>query len=130
MLFRSGARDSDMSGLGDWTVNEKKLPGGLEALAPRIRALGLDFGLWIEPEMVSENSGLYRAHPDWALGAPGRPQAVGRSQLVLDFSRREVRDHIYAAMARLLDSAEISYLMAYSGRLYPCVVPNDKAKPI
>ena len=105
-----GARDSDMSGLGDWTVNEKKLPGGLEALAPRIRALGLDFGLWIEPEMVSENSGLYRAHPDWALGAPGRPQAVGRSQLVLDFSRREVRDHIYAAMARLLDSAEISYL--------------------
>ncbi len=105
-----GARDSDLSGLGDWTVNEKKLPGGLEALVPRIRALGMGFGLWVEPEMVSENSDLYRAHPDWALGAPGRPQTLGRSQLVLDFSRQEVRDHIYDALRRVLDSAEISYI--------------------
>ena len=105
-----GNRDTDFSGLGDWDVNQAKLPGGLEALVPRIRALGLSFGLWIEPEMVSEDSDLYRAHPDWALGAPGRPQALGRSQLVLDFSRREVRDHIYAAMRRILDSADISYI--------------------
>ena len=105
-----GSRDSDRSGLGDWTVNEKKLPGGLGALVSRMQALGLRFGLWIEPEMVSEDSGLYRDHPDWALGAPGRPQALGRSQLVLDFTRQEIRDHIYAAMRRVLDSADISYL--------------------
>ena len=105
-----GKRDTDLSGLGDWDVNERKLPGGLEALAPRIEALGLGFGLWIEPEMVSADSGLYRAHPDWALGAPGRPQTTGRSQLVLDFSRQEVRDHVYAAMRRVLDSARITYL--------------------
>ncbi len=105
-----GKRDTDLSGLGDWDVNERKLPGGLEALAPRIEALGLGFGLWIEPEMVSADSDLYRAHPDWALGAPGRPQTTGRSQLVLDFSRQEVRDHVYAAMRRVLDSARITYL--------------------
>ena len=105
-----GARDSDLSGLGDWTVNEKKLPGGLEALVPRIRALGMGFGLWVEPEMVSENSDLYRAHPDWALGAPGRPQTLGRSQLVLDFSRKEVRDHVYGAIKQVLESAEITYV--------------------
>ena len=105
-----GKRDTDLSGLGDWDVNQRKLPGGLEALVPRIEALGLGFGLWIEPEMVSADSDLYRAHPDWALGAPGRPQTTGRSQLVLDFSRQEVRDHVYAAMRRVLDSARITYL--------------------
>ena len=105
-----GIRDDDCGGLGDWDVNEKKLPGGLEALVPRIQALGMGFGLWIEPEMVSERSELYRAHPDWALGAPGRPQAQGRSQLVLDFSRQEVRDHVYAAICRVLDSADVSYI--------------------
>ena len=105
-----GTRDTDMTGLGDWDVNEKKLPGGLEALAPRIKALGMDFGLWIEPEMVSENSRLYQEHPDWALGVPGRPQARGRSQLVLDFSRKEVRDSIYEAIRKILDSANIAYL--------------------
>lgn len=105
-----GTRDTDLSGLGDWSVNREKLPGGLEALVPRIRALGMSFGLWIEPEMVSENSALYRAHPDWALGAPCRPQSRGRSQLVLDFSRKEVRDYIYQAMKAILDSADISYV--------------------
>ena len=105
-----GKRDSDFSGLGDWTVNEKKLPGGLEALAPRIRELGMQFGIWVEPEMVSEDSELYRAHPDWALGAPHRPQTQGRSQLVLDFSRQEVRDHIYAALRQVLDSAKAAYV--------------------
>ena len=105
-----GSRDTDLSGLGDWSVNLEKLPGGLEALVPRVQALGMKFGLWIEPEMVSENSRLYREHPDWALGVPGRPQARGRSQLVLDFSRREVRDSIYNAVRRFLDSADISYI--------------------
>jgi alpha-galactosidase len=105
-----GIRDDDSSGLGDWTVNTKKLPGGLEALVPRINALGMEFGIWVEPEMVSENSGLYRAHPDWALGVPGRDYTRGRSQLVLDFSRKEIRDYIYDALQSVLKSAKITYI--------------------
>ena len=105
-----GKRDSDTSGLGDWFVNERKLPGGLSRLVNRIKALGMSFGIWIEPEMVSEDSDLYRAHPDWALGAPGRPQSRGRCQLVLDFSRQEVRDYIYGSIRKVLDSADISYV--------------------
>jgi len=105
-----GSRDSDRGGLGDWVVNREKLPGGLEALVPRIKELGMSFGIWIEPEMVSEDSDLYRAHPDWALGVPGRPHTRGRSQLTLDFSRREVREHIYQAIRKVLDSADVSYV--------------------
>ena len=105
-----GVRDSDFGGLGDWTVNEEKLPGGLGALVPRIRELGMSFGIWIEPEMISEDSGLYREHPDWALEAPNRPFARGRSQLVLDFSRKEVRDHVYGAIKQVLNSSDITYV--------------------
>jgi alpha-galactosidase len=105
-----GNRNSDSSSLGDWTVNEEKLPGGLEALTPRIQELGMCFGIWIEPEMVNEDSQLYRAHPDWVLGAPGRPQTVSRGQLVLDFSRKDVRDHIYRDIQKVLDSAPIRYV--------------------
>lgn len=105
-----GKREDDTSGLGDWVVNEAKLPGGLAALVPRIKALGLAFGIWAEPEMVSEDSDLYRAHPDWALRVPGRAPARGRGQLVLDFSRAEVRAHVYAQLKTVLASAEISYL--------------------
>jgi alpha-galactosidase len=105
-----GTRDSDRGGLGDWTVNTRKLPGGLEALVPRIRALGMEFGIWIEPEMVNEDSHLYQEHPDWALGVPGRDYTRGRSQLVLDFSRAEVRDHIYNELRQVLSSADITYI--------------------
>lgn len=105
-----GKRDSDLSGLGDWQVNERKLPGGLTALVPRIEALGMRFGIWIEPEMVSEDSDLYREHPDWALVARGRACTRGRSQLVLDFSRREVREHVYAQIAKVLRSTHVSYV--------------------
>ena len=105
-----GRRDSDRNGLGDWTVNQEKLPGGLEALVPRIQALGMEFGIWMEPEMVSEDSELFRAHPDWALGAPGRIPATGRGQLSLDFSRKEVRDHVYRDIRKVLDSAPIRYV--------------------
>ena len=105
-----GVRDSDTSGLGDWTVNEKKLPGGLGELVSEVRRLGMRFGLWVEPEMISEDSDLYRAHPDWALGVPGRPGSRGRGQLTLDFSRKDVREHVYAALRKVLDSAEVSYL--------------------
>ena len=105
-----GVRNSDRSGLGDWSVNEKKLPGGLEALVPRIQALGMSFGIWIEPEMISEDSDLYREHPDWALRIPGRTPARGRNQLVLDFSRLEIRQHVYGQIKAVLSSADIAYV--------------------
>ena len=105
-----GKRDDDNSGLGDWTVNERKLPGGLKALVPRIQALGMSFGIWIEPEMVSEDSQLYREHPDWAFRVPSRTPARGRNQLVLDFSRPEVRQHVYGQIKAVLSSADIAYV--------------------
>ena len=105
-----GERNDDFGGLGDWTVNRQKLPGGLEALVPRLRTLGMKFGLWVEPEMVSENSALYRAHPEWTIRAPGRPGARGRSQLALDLSREDVRDYLFQALRRVLDSTEVAYL--------------------
>ena len=105
-----GHRDDDSSSLGDWWVNEKKLPAGLGTLAEEINALGMEFGLWIEPEMVSEDSCLYQAHPDWVLNPPGRPHTRGRCQLVLDYTRAEVREYIARALEKLLKSARISYL--------------------
>lgn len=105
-----GKRDSDYSGLGDWVVNEKKLGGTLHDLVSRINELGLKFGIWVEPEMVSEDSDLYRAHPDWAMAIPGRKPVRGRSQLVLDFSRREVVDYIYDQISQVLDGANIEYV--------------------
>ena len=105
-----GKRNDDNSGLGDWYVNTEKLPGGLESLVPEIQALGMKFGIWIEPEMVNEDSRLYREHPDWVLHVPGRAPARGRGQLVLDFSRTDVRDHIYSQLTAVLSSAEISYI--------------------
>ena len=105
-----GARSDDNAGLGDWVVNEKKLPGGLGALVSRIKEMGMEFGIWIEPEMVNEDSDLYRAHPDWALNVPGRGLSRGRNQLVLDFSRQDVREHIYGQIKAVLSSADISYV--------------------
>ena len=105
-----GHRNDDCSSLGDWWPNEKKLPGGLGALSEEINALGLELGLWIEPEMVSEDSQLYREHPDWVLNPPGRPFTRGRYQLVLDYTRPEVREYIFQALQTLLDTARISYL--------------------
>jgi len=105
-----GARDDDTSSLGDWEVDRRKLPGGLGPLAADVEALGLRFGLWIEPEMVSPRSRLFGAHPDWAIGVPGRPRTESRQQLVLDLSRPEVVDHLEAAIAAILESAAISYV--------------------
>ncbi len=105
-----GRRDDDNSSLGDWYVNEKKLPGGLARLAEEINKLGMKFGIWLEPEMVSPDSDLYRAHPDYALQIPGRKPAVGRNQLVLDLSRQEVRDCIYEQIRGVLTSANIEYV--------------------
>ena len=87
-----GHRDDDTTSLGDWTVNTTKLGGTMAQLSDDIHALGLKFGLWFEPEMVSEDSDLFRAHPDWALQVPGRPRSLGRHQMVLDLARPEVVD--------------------------------------
>ena len=105
-----GNRDDDFRGLGDWFVNEKKLPGGLKVLLDSIHALGLKTGLWLEPEMVSEDSDLYRSHPDWALTVPGRKPTMGRSQLVLDLSREDVIQWLYETIAGLLRENPIDYV--------------------
>lgn len=105
-----GKRDDDNTGLGDWFVNEKKLPGGLQPLIERVNALGMKFGLWVEPEMVSEDSDLYRAHPDWALTLPGRAPAMGRNQLVLDMGRPEVVDYLTQRLSTLLRENHIEYI--------------------
>ena len=103
-------RPDDHGGLGDWVVDEKKLPGGLAPLCERVNAAGLDLGIWVEPEMVSENTALYRDHPDWALSIPGRAPCRSRSQLVLDLSRREVVDYLFDKLSAILDSAPIPYV--------------------
>ncbi len=105
-----GRRYDDNRALGDWYVNEEKLPGGLAPLIGRINDLGMKFGIWIEPEMVSEDSDLYRAHPDWALTLPGRQPALARNQLVLDMSRTEVVDYLYERFSELLRNNHIEYI--------------------
>ena len=105
-----GKRDNDYSGLGDWFVNEKKMGGELKGLVEKINALGMKFGIWIEPEMVSEDSELYRKHPDWAFVIPGRRPVRGRSQLVLDFSRKEVVDGIFGQICEVLDGVNVEYI--------------------
>jgi len=105
-----GKRNDDTSGLGDWVVNEKKLGCSMRELSEKIHGLGLQFGLWFEPEMVNEDSDLFRAHPDWALCDPDRKPMVARNQLVLDMSRQDVVDHVFEAMCAVLDSAKIEYV--------------------
>ncbi len=105
-----GARNDDTAGLGDYSVNKKKLPGGLSGLAKKIEAAGLAFGLWVEPEAVNPDSDLYRAHPDWAITEPGRAPVYGRNELLLDLTKPEVRDYIVKNVSDTLDSAEISYV--------------------
>ncbi len=105
-----GKRDDDNSGLGDWVVNEEKLGCSLGNMIGQINALGVKFGIWIEPEMVSEDSELYRKHPDWALQVPGRPPVRGRNQLVLDFSRKDVREYIFERICAVLDQGNIEYV--------------------
>ncbi len=105
-----GKRDDDTTSLGDWVVDTNKLPQGLDNLARRVNALGLQFGLWFEPEMVSPVSELYKAHPDWCLHVPDRRRSTARSQLILDLSREDVCTYIIEAVSAILDSAPISYV--------------------
>ena len=105
-----GKRDDDNSGLGDWKVNRRKLENGISGLSEEIHKLGLEFGIWIEPEMVSEDSDLYREHPDWCLKVPGRPMTRGRNQLVLDLSRKDVCDYLIQVVGDILSDARIEYV--------------------
>ena len=105
-----GKRDNDRAGLGDWAVNEAKLEGGLKAIIEHVHALGMRFGLWFEPEMVNEDSDLYRAHPDYAIGKPERPHCYSRNQFVLDLTRAEVRDYIVRAVNKVLAENDIDYV--------------------
>ena len=103
-------RDDDTSSLGDWWADTRKYPDGLKPLADHVTGLGMEFGLWVEPEMVNPDSELYRAHPDWALATPGRPIITARNQLVLDMARPDVADYLFEKIAALLDELPIAYL--------------------
>ncbi|MGU8583477.1 alpha-galactosidase [Clostridium perfringens] len=105
-----GNRNDDKSSLGDWFVNESKLKGGLSKLAKDINNMGLEFGLWFEPEMISPISKLYEKHPNWCIHIPGRTRSQARSQLILDLSRKEVCDYIIESISKILESANISYV--------------------
>ncbi|MDR0999641.1 MAG: alpha-galactosidase [Clostridiales bacterium] len=105
-----GRRDNDRSSLGDWRADKSKLPEGIAGLAEKVNSRGLQFGLWIEPEMVSPDSDLYRAHPEWAIGVPGKPAHEGRHQLVLDLSNPDVVDYLTDTFTKLLGGANIRYV--------------------
>ncbi len=105
-----GKRNKDDSSLGDWVVNEEKIKGGLKNLVDKVNEIGLEFGIWFEPEMISPDSDLYREHPEWAIQIPGREATEIRCQYVLDLSRPEVQDYAYECVAKILRSANIKYV--------------------
>jgi len=105
-----GARNTDKAGLGDWVVNKQKFPNGLKPLIDRVHGLGMDFGIWVEPEMVNADSDLYRAHPDWILHMTGRPRTEGRNQLVLNLARADVRAYVFGALDKLLSENDVVFL--------------------
>ena len=105
-----GKRNNDDSSLGDWYVNEQKLPGGLKSLSASIHDLGLQFGIWVEPEMISPDSDLYRAHPDWCLHESDRMRTEARNQLILDLTRTEVQDYIISSISKVIGSGDINYV--------------------
>ena len=105
-----GQRTNDRAGLGDWFVNPERLPKGLGSLAERIHGLGMQFGLWFEPEMVNKDSQLYRTHPDWLLAVPDRQPHHGRNQFVLDYSRPEVVDEIFERLSAIIEEAQLDYI--------------------
>lgn len=125
-----GARNNERAGLGDWVANPDRLQNGITGLAERIEELGLKFGLWFEPEMTNKDSDLYRNHPEWIIQTPGRKSSHGRFQYVLDFSRKEVVDHIYDMMAKILSEAKVSYIKWDMNRsiteCYSSALPPDR----
>lgn len=125
-----GKRNDDSTSLGDWTVNEEKLPGGLSGLSGKLKEMGMKLGVWFEPEMVSPDSDLYRAHPDWAISIPQRDITLSRNQLVLDVSRKDVRDYLISAISAILESADVSYVKWDMNRhmadLYSAELPAER----
>ena len=124
------SRNDDSRSLGDWDVNPKKLPGGLKGLADKMNALGLSFGIWVEPEMVNADSDLYRAHPDWTMEIPGKPHSEGRNQRVLDLANPAVCDWLIAKMTEVFGSANIAYVKWDMNRIFSDVyspyLPADR----
>lgn len=113
-----GERTDDTRSLGDWDVNEKKLPGGLKRLCDKVRALGLSFGIWVEPEMVNRNSRLFKAHPEWAMDIPGKGHSEGRNQRILDLTNPSVQDYIIEEMGKVFSGANISYVKWDMNRIF------------
>lgn len=126
-----GQRKNDHAGLGDWYVNRQKFPNGLKPLIDKVHSLGMDFGLWVEPEMVNPDSDLYRKHPDWVLNFPGRPRTEGRNQLVLNLARPDVRAYVYGFLDKLLNENQIAFLKwdynrNWSEPGWPAVAPDEE----
>lgn len=119
-----GTRDDSTSSLGDWYPNKKKLPGGLKGLAEKITDLGLQFGVWIEPEMVSKNSELFRNHPEWVLGELDRNLCHSRNQYILDMSKREVRDYVFALLEDVFQDVPVTYIKWDMNRTFSEVFSN------
>ena len=128
-----GQRKNDHAGLGDWYVNPQKFPHGLGPLIDKVHSLGMDFGLWVEPEMVNPDSDLYRKHPDWVINMTGRPRTEDRNQLVLNLARPEVRSYVFEVLDRLLSENKISFLKWDLNRVWsepgwPEVAPEEQKK--
>jgi len=111
-------RNDDTTSLGDWTEDKKKLPGGIESIAAKVHDVGLDFGVWVEPEMISENSDLFRAHPEYAMGIPGRDNSPGRNQMILDLTNPEVREYVKSSMKNVIGKKGVNYIKWDMNRMF------------
>ena len=128
-----GARNNDRAGLGDWVVNPQKFPQGLKGLIDHVNGLGMDFGLWVEPEMVNANSDLYRAHPDWVIHFPGRPRSELRNQMILNLARNDVKEHLFTALDKLATECNVRYFKwdmnrAFTEPGWPEVTPAEERR--
>jgi alpha-galactosidase len=128
-----GQRKDDHAGLGDWYVNTQKFPHGLKPVIDRVHALGMDFGIWVEPEMVNPNSDLYRKHPEWAMNFPGRPRTEGRNQLLLNLARDDVKEYVFNWLDQLVTNNDIAFLKwdynrNWSEAGWDAVAPDEQKK--
>jgi alpha-galactosidase len=128
-----GARNNDRAGLGDWTVNPQKFPNGLKPLIDHVTGLGMDFGLWVEPEMVNADSDLYRAHPDWVINFPDRPRSELRNQMILNLARQDVKEYIFGFLDKLATEYNVRYFKwdmnrSFSEPGWPEAAPADQRK--
>jgi alpha-galactosidase len=128
-----GARNNDRAGLGDWFVNPQKFPQGLKGLIDHVNSLGMDFGLWVEPEMVNANSDLYRKHPDWVMNFPGRPRSELRNQMILNLARDDVKQYLFGVLNKLASEYNVRYFKwdmnrAFTEPGWPEAAPGDQRK--